>query len=98
MSSSWIDEPWARVVDLGKGGTMNNQIILKVKSGAVIDAYATGPVQMTVVDVDMLEPGDSEEVRMKKSVFDMPLDGIIGREDVDQFIKDIALCEALEEE
>jgi hypothetical protein len=76
---------------------MSDQIIVKVKSGAVIDAYATGPVQMTVVDVDMLEPGDSEEARMKKSVFDVPLDGIIGEEDVDQFIKDMALSESLAE-
>lgn len=76
---------------------MSDQIILKVKSGAVIDAYATGPVQMTVVDVDMIEPGDSEEVTMKKSVFDVPLDGIIGQEEVDQFIKNMALSESLEE-
>ena len=76
---------------------MSDQIIVKVKSGAVIDAYATGPVQMTVVDVDMLEPGDSEEVRMRKSVFDVPLDGIIHETEVDQFIKDMALSEALVE-
>jgi hypothetical protein len=78
------------------GGAMIDQIVLKVKSGAVIDAYATGPVHMTVVDVDMVEPGDSEEERMKKSVFNMPLDGIIGREEVDQFIKDIASSESCE--
>jgi hypothetical protein len=82
---------------LGKGGMMSDQIILKVKSGAVIDAYATGPVQMTVVDVDMVEPGDSEEDRIKKTVFDVPLDGIIAREEVDQIIKDIALSESVEE-
>lgn len=46
---------------------MNDQIILKVKSGAVIDVYATRPIQTTVVDVDMIEPGDSEEGRMKKN-------------------------------
>jgi hypothetical protein len=75
---------------------MSDQIILKVKSGAVIDAYATGPVQMTVVDVDMVEPGDSEEVRMKKTVFDVPLDGVISPDDVDQCIRDIALSEVVE--
>lgn len=72
---------------------MSDQIILKVKSGAVIDAYATGPVQMTVVDVDMVEPGDTEDGRMKKMVFALPLDAIITREEVDQFIKDMAMSE-----
>jgi hypothetical protein len=52
---------------------------------------------MTVVDVDMVEPGDSEEVSMRKSVFDVPLDGIISEEEVDQFIKDMALSESLAE-
>lgn len=74
---------------------MSNQIILRVKSGAVIDAYATGPVRMTVVDVDMSEPGDSDQDRMRKMVFDLPLDGIIAREEVDQFIKDMALREGV---
>lgn len=72
---------------------MSNQIVLKVKSGAVIDAYATRPVRMTVVDVDMMEPGDTEEERMKKTVFDLPLDGIIDAEEIDRFIKDMALNE-----
>jgi hypothetical protein len=72
---------------------MSDQVILKVKSGAIIDAYATGPVQMTVVDVDMVEPGDSEEERIRKTVFDVPLDGIIDSHEVDQCIKDIALGE-----
>ncbi len=72
---------------------MSNQIILKVKSGAVIDAYATGPVQMTVVDVDMVEPGDTEEARMKKTVFDLPLDGLIDANEVDQFVRDLAMSE-----
>ncbi len=77
---------------------MSNQIILKVKSGAVIDAYATRPVQMTVVDVDMVEPGDTEEERMKKTVFDLPLDGIIDAEEVERFIKNMALNEPLREQ
>jgi hypothetical protein len=72
---------------------MRDQIILKVKSGAVIDAYATRPVQMTVVDVDMIEPGDTEAGRMKKTIFALPLDGIIAREEVEQFIKDMAMNE-----
>lgn len=72
---------------------MSDQIILKVKSGAVIDAYATGPVQMTVVDLDMIEPGDTENSRIKKSVFALPLDGIISPEEVDRFIKDLAMNE-----
>lgn len=74
---------------------MSDQIILKVKSGAVIDAYATRPVQMTVVDVDMVEPGDTAEGRMKKTVFDLPLDRIIAKEEVDQFIKDLAMNEPM---
>jgi hypothetical protein len=81
--------------NLGKEGEMNDKIILKVKSGAVIDVYATGPVQMTVVDLDMMEPGDTQEKRMKKTVFHMPLDGIIAPEEVDRFIKDMALSEYL---
>lgn len=74
---------------------MNDQIILKVKSGAVIDVYATRPIQTTVVDVDMIEPGDSEEGRMKKTVFDVPLDGIITHDEVDQFVKDMAFSDCV---
>jgi hypothetical protein len=74
---------------------MSEKIVLKVKSGAVIDVYATGPVQMTVVDLDMMEPGDTEEGRMKKTVFHMPLDGIIAPDEVDRFIKDMAIKECL---
>ncbi|OGW48484.1 MAG: hypothetical protein A2078_15705 [Nitrospirae bacterium GWC2_57_9] len=70
---------------------MSDQIILKLQSGAVTDVYATGHVQMTVVDMDMIEPGDTEEGRMKKMVFDVPLDGVIGPDDVDQCIRDMAL-------
>jgi lactate dehydrogenase-like 2-hydroxyacid dehydrogenase len=76
---------------------MSEQIILKVKSGAVIDAYATGPVQMTVVDVDMMEPEDTEHARMKKTVFALPLDGIICREQVEEFIRSLAMNEPLPE-
>ncbi len=76
---------------------MSNQIVLKVKSGAIIDAYATGPVQMTVVDVDMVEPGDTEEERVKKTVFDLPLDGLIDSEEVDQLVKEMALNEPVME-
>ncbi len=76
---------------------MSNQIVLKVKSGAIIDAYATGPVQMTVVDVDMVEPGDTEEERVKKTVFDLPLDGIIDSGEVDQLVKEMALNEPVME-
>jgi hypothetical protein len=76
---------------------MNDQIILKVKSGTVIDAYATKPVQMTVVDVDMIEPGDTEDSRMKKTVFAVPLDGIVAREEVEQLIRDIAMKETVPE-
>jgi len=70
---------------------MSNEIILTVKSGAVIDVYATRPIQMTVVDLDMIEPGDTDDMKMKKSVFHVSLDGIIASEEVDRFIKDLAL-------
>lgn len=70
---------------------MSDQIILKVKSGAVIDVYATRPIRMTIVDVDMMEPGDTEEGRMRKTVFEVPVDGIIPAEEVGQCIKDMAL-------
>ena len=45
-----------------------NQIIIKIESGVVADVYFTEPVNVTIVDHDVIEGGETFEGRMKKAV------------------------------
>jgi len=48
-----------------------NHIIIKIESGVVADVYSTEPVNVTIVDHDVIEGGETFEGRMKKAVLSM---------------------------
>ena len=48
-----------------------NHIVIKIESGVVADVYCTQPVNITIVDHDVIEGGETFEERMKKAVLTM---------------------------
>ena len=48
-----------------------NHIIIKIESGVVADVYFTEPVNVTIVDHDVIEGGETFEERRKKAVITM---------------------------
>jgi hypothetical protein len=46
-------------------------IIIKIESGIVADVYSTVPVQVVVVDHDVIEGGETFERRMEMAVLTM---------------------------
>jgi hypothetical protein len=42
-----------------------NHVIIKIESGIVADVYFTEPVNVTIVDQDIIKGGDTYETRMK---------------------------------
>ncbi len=45
-----------------------NHIIITIESGAVADIRSTEPLQVTVVDHDLIEGGETFEERLRKAV------------------------------
>jgi hypothetical protein len=68
-----------------------NEIIIKIESGVVSDVYFTEPVNVTVVDHDVIEGGETFEERMKKAVFRMTPEHCVRPEDVEQAVRTLAL-------
>ena len=68
-----------------------NQIIIKIESGVVADIYFTEPVNVTIVDHDVIEGGETFEGRMKKAVLSMTTDQRIRPEEIEQVVKRLVL-------
>jgi len=68
-----------------------NHIIIKVESGIVADVYFTEPVNVTIVDHDVIEGGDTYETRMKKAVLSMTPEQRIRHDDIEQVIEALVL-------
>ena len=68
-----------------------NQIIIKIESGVVADVYFTEPVNVTIVDHDVIEGGETFEGRMKKAVLSMTPDQRVSPEEIEQVIKRLVL-------
>ncbi len=64
-----------------------NQIIIKIESGVVADIYHTAPIQVTIVDHDVIEGGESFEERMKKAVLKIKPDQRVTPECIEQLVK-----------
>jgi len=64
-----------------------NHIIIKIESGVVADVYYTDPVNVTIVDHDVIEGGETYEARMKKAVLSMTPEQRIRHEDIDQVVE-----------
>jgi hypothetical protein len=68
-----------------------NHIIIKIESGIVADVYSTEPVDITIVDHDVIEGGETFEGRMKKAVLSMTPEQRIRPEDIEQMVKTLVL-------
>jgi hypothetical protein len=68
-----------------------NHIIIKIESGVVADVYFTEPVNVTIVDHDVIEGGETFEGRMKKAVLSMTPEQRVRPEDIDQMIKTLVI-------
>jgi hypothetical protein len=68
-----------------------NHIIIKIESGVVADVYTTAPVNITIVDHDVIEGGETFECRMKKAVLSMAPELRVRPDDVDQVVKTLVL-------
>ncbi len=68
-----------------------NDIIIKVESGIVADIYFTEPLNVTIVDYDAIEGGETFEDLMKKAVITMTPDTRVGREHIEDVIKSLVL-------
>jgi hypothetical protein len=68
-----------------------NHIVIKIESGVVSDVYFTEPVNVTVVDHDVIEGGETFEGRMKKAVLSMTPDQRVRPEDIEQLVMMLVL-------
>jgi hypothetical protein len=68
-----------------------NHIIIKIESGIVADVFFTEPVNVTIVDHDVIEGGETFEERMKKAVLSMTPDQRIRPEEIEQMVKTLVL-------
>jgi hypothetical protein len=68
-----------------------NHLIIKIESGVVADVYFTEPVNVTIVDHDVIEGGESFEGRMKKAVLSMTPDQHVRPEDIKQMVETLVL-------
>ncbi len=68
-----------------------NHIIIKVESGVVADVYSTEPVEVTVVDHDVIEGGETFGERMKKAVMTMTPDRRVHPGEIEETIRSLVL-------
>jgi hypothetical protein len=73
------------------GENWMNHVIIKIESGVVADVYSTEPVNVTIVDHDVIEGGEPFEARMKKAVLSMTPDQRVMPADVEQIVKNLVL-------
>jgi hypothetical protein len=64
-----------------------NHLIIKIESGVIADIYSSEPVNVTIVDHDVIEGGETFECRMKKSVLSMTPDQRVKPDEIEQVVK-----------
>lgn len=62
-----------------------NAMIIIVESGIVRDILPTGPVEAVVIDLDMIEDGDSVEERLLKAVAPIDAAAALRHNDLTRF-------------
>ena len=70
---------------------MNDSIVIKIESGVVAEIFSTSPVQVTIVDYDMIEGGEMYERRKKKAVISMASEQLIDQEHIPELVKSLLL-------
>jgi|GEM_PF-2769919 hypothetical protein len=71
---------------------MNPTMIVKIESGVVSNIYSTHPVQVLVVDYDMIEGGESAQEKIRKSVHYTTPDSYITPELVYQVVEMLVMA------
>ena len=66
-----------------------NHIIIKIESGVVSDVYSTDPIEVTVVDHDTIEGGETFDRRMQKAVLRMTPEQRVLRGEIDQVVRSL---------
>jgi hypothetical protein len=69
-----------------------NTIIIKIESGVVADVYSTTPVQVVVVDHDVIEGSEPFERRMEKSVLSMAPEQCVRPDEVPSLVRSLVLA------
>jgi hypothetical protein len=70
---------------------MSNTIVIKIESGVVSEVYASAPVQLIVVDHDVIEGGETFAQRVHKSVSTMAPDRGVKPEDIESLVATLVL-------
>lgn len=70
----------------------DNTIIIKIESGVVADVYSVDPVQVVIVDYDLIEGDESFTSRVQKAVLSMVPDSYIRHEDIDALVKSLVVA------
>lgn len=70
---------------------MNNTIIVKIESGVVSEVYASTPIEIIVVDHDVIEGGETLEQRVRKSVSTIYPDNTIRPDDIEALVMSLVL-------
>jgi hypothetical protein len=70
---------------------MSYTIVIKIESGIVSDVYSSAPVQVIVVDHDVIEGGESFEQRVQKAVSTMIPDKGVKPEDIEALVAALVL-------
>ncbi len=68
-----------------------NHIIIKIESGIVSEVYSSEPLNVTIVDHDVIEGGETFDCRMKKAVLSMTSEPGVRPEDIDRAVKKMVL-------
>ncbi len=68
-----------------------NHIIIKIESGVVADVYFTEPINITIVDHDVIEGGETFEERRKKAVLTMTPELHIKPDEIEQTVTSLVL-------
>ncbi len=68
-----------------------NHIIIKIESGVVADVYFTEPVNVTIVDHDFIEGGETFEDRMKRAVIKMTPELRIAPGEIERTVRALVL-------
>ncbi len=68
-----------------------NHIVIKIESGVVADIYFTEPIEVTIVDHDVIEGGETFEERMKKAVMTLIPDRHLRPCEIEQAVRSLVL-------
>ncbi len=70
---------------------MNDTIIVKIESGIISEVYASAPIQVIVVDHDVIEGGETFAQRVARSVSTMEPDKAFEPGEIDALVTSLVL-------